>query len=71
MKKLIFKGRQVRIASLFQAKDLHLRANLLELSHCSEDLVRIASLLCKTHVKVKILKLIIFSFKQKAKKQFF
>ena len=38
--------------SLLDSKDLHLGANLIELSHSSEDLVRIVSLLCKSDVMV-------------------
>ena len=43
MKNVLLNGQEVRIASLFEAKDLHLGANLIELSRDSEDLVKIVS----------------------------
>ena len=43
-KRYYSKVNQVRIVSLFEVKDLHLVANLLELSHIN-SLVRIASLI--------------------------
>ena len=49
---VFFKSQYVRIASLFEAKNLHLGANLSELSHSSKDWVKIASLRCKSDVKV-------------------
>ena len=42
-------------ASLFQAKNLCPDANLSELSHNSEDLVRITSLHRKRNVKVQLI----------------
>ena len=52
--------------SLLDSKDLHLGANLTEISHSSEDLVRIVSLLCKSDVTVPP-KYIVYP-KRKAKK---
>ena len=42
------------IVSLFEAKAFHLGANLLELSHSSENLVRIAYIRCPSHIKVQL-----------------
>ena len=42
------------VASLFEAKDLHFGAYLTELSHSSEDLLRIVSLRRKSNVKVRL-----------------
>ena len=44
----------MRISSLFEPKNLHIGASLLEHSHISEDLSRIAFLLRKTHEKVRL-----------------
>ena len=54
MKNVFFKGQQVRIASLFEAKNLHLGANLSEYSHSNEDWVRIASLRRNSDVNVQL-----------------
>ena len=53
---------------MFEAKDLHLCANLSELSHSRKDLVKIASLRRESSVKVR-LKYVI-SLIRKAKKRF-
>ena len=66
MKKVFFEDQQVRIASIFENKGLHLGTDLRELSHSSKDLVRTVSLRCKSNVKVR-LKYIIPP-KRKAKK---
>ena len=54
---------------MFEAKDLHLGANLTVLSHSNEDLLRTVSLRHKGDVKVR-LKYIIYP-KRRAKKEFF
>ena len=69
MKNVLFKGQYVRIALLFEAKNLHLVENLSRLSQSSDDWVRIASLRLKNDLKVH-LKYIIYS-KEITKKQFF
>ena len=48
------KSQYVRIVSLFKIKDLRLGADVLEFLHSSEDLVRIASICCQSHVKIAI-----------------
>ena len=54
---------------MFKIKNLHLDANLSELTHRSEDLVRITSLHRKSNVKVRLR--YIKSSKRKARKQLF
>ena len=54
MKKVFFKGRKVRIASLFEAKNLHFGANLLEHLYSSEALMRIAFLRRKSQDKIRL-----------------
>ena len=63
------KASKISIASLFEAKNLHLGAYLAELSHSSEDWMRTAYICHKINVKVQLKYLI--SSKQGTKKQFF
>ena len=58
MKNVFFRGQYVRIAPLTEAKKLHLSGNLPEVSHSSEDWVRIVSLRSKSDVKVQLIYLI-------------